>query len=405
MVHILMISAEFSPHQPTPTRVSTLAKIFARQGHKVILLSNSGRLVKGPVSSLLKNLVPMKAEDDQVTWLFPPVVRSGSARSLLKAMEGFLSIASTLMFSIIFLLPGKKNIQVIYSSTAQSQGLIGSLLKTILHRPLVVNYGDPAFVRDTGIVRSVEKLFEIIALSKSDLVVTTDPVIADYVSEEYGKSAIFLPNGYDAEIFGGITGYRASPSAAKTVTFVGKVDLSIYRLDLLLNALRLLRDRFQTVRLRIIGNGPDLARLKFLTKHLGLEGSVEFVGLVPHEDVPQWLVESDICVHMTNDMCTGIKVAEYMAAKRPIVIAAPWWNRYNQYLMNRFNCIMIPLVAEKLAAAILELLKSPSIAERIAANGFETVSPWTWETIARRKMALIEEHCVENPRRPARRRK
>jgi glycosyltransferase involved in cell wall biosynthesis len=372
--------------------------MFARQGHEVILLSNSGRLVKGPLSSLLKNLVPMKAEDEQVTWLFPPVVRTGSARGLLKAIEGFVSIASTLVFGIIFLLPRERTIQMIYSSTAQSQGLIGSLLKTILHRPLVVNYGDPAFVRDTGIVRSFEKLFETIALPKSDLVVTTDPVVAQYVTEEYGKSAIFLPNGYDAEIFGGTVNYRANPSAVKIITFVGKVDLSIYRLDLLLNALRLLTDSFQTVRLRIIGNGPDMTRLKFLTIRLGLERFVEFVGLVPHEDVPRWLAESDVCVHMTNDMCTGIKVAEYMAAKKPVVIAAPWWNRYNQYLINRFNCIMVPLVAEELAAAILDLLTSPSIAERIAANGFETVSPWTWETIACRKMALIEDCCIKNMR-------
>jgi glycosyltransferase involved in cell wall biosynthesis len=403
MVHLLMISAEFSAHQPTPTRVSTLARLFARQGHTVILLSNSGRLVKGPISSLVRNLVPTKAEVNHVTWLFPPAVRTAVARGLLRALEGFLNIASTLVFGTILLLPHRGTIQVIYSSTAQSQGLVGSFLKTILHRPLVVNYGDPAFVRDTGMVRSVERLFETITLSKSNLVVTTDPVVAEFVSEEYGKRAVFLPNGYDAELFRGISDCVVRPSAMKIITFVGKADLSVYRLDVLLNALRLLTEKFQTVKLRIVGNGPDLRHLRFLSRQLGIDGFVEFVGLVPHKDVPRWLGESDICVHITNDMCTGIKMAEYMAAKKPVVIAAPWWNRYNQYLMNRFNCIMVPLVAEELAAAIFDLLNSPSTAESIAANGFETASQWSWETIARRKMALIEEYCVENPQRPARR--
>ena len=333
----------------------------------------------------------MKAEVDGVTWFFPPVVRTGSAREFLKALEGLLSIASTLMFGAVFLLSRRKGLEVIYSSTAQSQGFIGSFLKTVLHLPLVVNYGDPAFVRDTGLVRKVDRVFETITMSKSHLVFAVDPVIAEYVLREYAKTPIFLPNGYDAELFRGTCDYRATPSGFKIITFVGKMDLSIYRLDILLNAVRLLRDRFSTVRVTMIGNGPDMARVKSLARQLGVERCVEFLGHIAHEDIPRWLAGSDVCVHITNDMCTGIKVAEYMAAKKPVVISAPWWNRYDEFLENRVNCVMVPLVAEELAAAIADLLTSPSTAETVAINGYKTGFPWTWESIARRKMELIAE--------------
>jgi glycosyltransferase involved in cell wall biosynthesis len=390
MVHILMISAEFSPNQPTPTRVSTLAKVFARQGHRVIILSNSGQTVKGSaMSSLLRNLVPMKAEVDGVSWIFPPVVRSSSTRGFFKALEGLLSIASTLMFGTLFLLPYEGTIDVVYSSTAQSQGIIGDLLKIILHRPLVVNYGDPAFARDTGMVRIVDGLLETIALSKSSIVIATDPVVAEYVLKECGKRAIFLPNGYDASLFRGTPDSTREPSDQKIITFVGKMDLSIYRLDIMLNALALLKDKFPTIRLRLIGSGPDMVRLKSLAMRLGVQSSVEFVGLVPHDDVPRWLSRSDVCVHITNDLCTGIKVAEYMAAKKPVVIAAPWWNRYSEFLENGVNCSMVPLIAEELAVAIADLLANPFRAASLATKGYETVSPWTWEAIAQEKMRLI----------------
>jgi len=393
MVHILMISAEYSPHQLTPTRVSTLARVFARQRHRVILMSNSGRVMKGSVISLiLKNLVPMKTEVDGVTWIFPPAFRSRSARGFLKAVEGLLSIASTLIFGAIFLLPYGRSLDVIYSSTAQSQGLIGSFLRVLLHRPLVVNYGDPAFARDTSLVKRIDRLLETITISKSDLVFAVDPVIGEYVLTKYGKAPIFLPNGYDAELFGGTRDYAATQSGHKTITFVGKMDLSIYPLEILLDALRLLRNKVPTsVVLRLIGSGPDIAHLKSKATQLGVQRFVEFVGLVHHDDVPRWLAESDICVHITNDMCTGIKVAEYMAAKKPVVISAPWWNRYSDFLENGVNCVMVPLHAQELAAAIADLLSNPLTAERMAKNGFATAAAWTWDTIAHKKMALIEE--------------
>jgi glycosyltransferase involved in cell wall biosynthesis len=392
MVRILMISAEFSPNPPTPTRVSTLAKMFAREKHSVTLLSNSGRLVKGGLaSSLLKNLLPTKTNIDGVTWLFPPAVRTSSDKGLVKALEGLLSIASTLMFGLLFLLCEGTRPDIIYSSTAQSQGLIGSFMMTVLGRPLVVNYGDPAFVRDTGIVRRIERFFEIVTFSKADLVFATDPVIVGFVRQEYGKKAIFLPNGYDADLFQMPSDSWKASSRLKIIVFVGKIDLAIYRLDVLLRAMSLIKHKFPDVRLRVIGDGPDKARLKSLATQLKVERLVEFVGLIPHEDVPRWLADSFLCVHITNDMCTGIKVSEYMAAKKPVVIAASWWNNYNQFLRNGFNCFMVPLVAEELARAIIILLTGPFIAQSIAMKGFQTVSPWTWEAIAQKKLQLMAQ--------------
>jgi glycosyltransferase involved in cell wall biosynthesis len=240
-------------------------------------------------------------------------------------------------------------------------------------------------------VRRIERFFEIVTFSKADLVFATDPVIVEFVRQEYGKKAIFLPNGYDADLFRMPSDSWKAPSGLKMIVFVGKIDLTIYRLDILVRALSLIKHNFPDVRLRVIGNGPDKPRLKSLATQLGVERLVEFVGLIPHEDVPRWLAESYLCVHITNDMCTGIKVSEYMAAKKPVVIAASWWNKYNQFLRNGFNCVMVPLVAEELARAIIILLTDPSTTQSIAMNGFETVSPWTWEAVAQEKLRLMAQ--------------
>ena len=387
-----MISSEFSPFQSKPSGSTMLARILTRQGHKVILLNDSGHVENGrPLCSLLKNLVPVKVVVDGITWVFPPVLRSSLARGFLKVLQAVFSIVSTSLFGTILLLSSRGAIDVIHSSTAQSHGLVGSFLKTVFHRPLVVNYGDPAFVRDVGVVREFQRLLEIATFSKSDLVLANDPVIADWVSKEYGKHTIFLPNGYDADLFRGATDHAARGSGFKVITFVGKIDLSIYRLDILLKAIRLLRDEFPNVRLRVIGNGPSMIEVKSLARQLDVETCVEFVGLVPHEEVPRWVAESDICVHISSDTCLGNKVLEYMAARKPVIIAAPWWNRYSQFLENRVNCVMVPLIAEELARAMAELLASPRTAEMLAVSAFRTVSRWSWDTVCQERIVLMKE--------------
>jgi glycosyltransferase involved in cell wall biosynthesis len=390
MVGILMISAESSPRPFKPTGTTMLARTLAGQGNKVILLSDSGSAGNGHVSAL-RRLVPARMEVDRVTWVFPPVFRTRSATGLLKVLEALMSMLSTLTFGIVFLLLDMRTVGVVYASTAQSHGFIGVLLKAVFSKPLVVSYGDPSFVRDAGVVRSIQRVFEKITLARSDLVLANDPVIAKWVSGQYGREVIFLPNGYDDGLFRNNTARIERPRGPRIITFLGKVDLSVYRLDILLNALKILRNRPPEVMLRVIGDGPGMTSMKCLAKQLRIDAHVQFVGSVPHEDVPKWLSESDVCVHVSNDTCLGNKVLEYMAAKRAVVIAAPWWNRYDQFLENGVNCVMVPLDAEQLAGALLNLLSDPATAQILTMNGFRTVSPWTWKNAGRKRLMLMED--------------
>jgi glycosyltransferase involved in cell wall biosynthesis len=390
MIGILMISAESSPHQSKPSGTTMLARTLAGQGHRVVLLSDSGSAEKNGHAAILSRLLPAKLEVNHITWVFPPVFRTRFASGWLKVLQAVVSILSTFTFGIVFLLPDMRTVEVVYASTVESHGFIGVLLKAVFSRPLVVSYGDPSFVRDVGVVRSIQRVFERITLARSDLVLANDPVIAEWVSRQCGRKVIFMPNGYDDDLFRNAAAGVEMSSDFKIITFVGKVDLSVYRLDILLNALKILLDRVHNVRLRVIGDGPGMTSMKRLAKQLRIEACVEFVGLVPHEDVPKWLSESDVCVHVSNDTCLGNKVLEYMAAKRPVVIAAPWWNRYDQFLENGVNCVMVPLDAEELATALLNLLSSPATAQTLSMNGFRTASPWTWENVSRERIILIE---------------
>jgi phenylacetate-CoA ligase len=226
---------------------------------------------------------------------------------------------------------------------------------------------------------------ENLSLRECDLVISSDPVISNYIERRTGKSSFFLPNGYDP-LFSQVRFHEGRPLAERRniIIFVGKIDLSVYRLDILLVAAREVVDRIPDAIFRFVGAGRDLARLKRLAGELGVERAIDFVGSVPHENVASLLRESKVCIHLTNDTCLGQKVMEYMASGKPVVIASPWWRKYKVLLKNGYNCVLVPLDAGMVATAILKVMRNQRLAARLSINAFNTARRHTWDNVAAR---------------------
>ena len=77
-------------------------------------------------------------------------------------------------------------------------------------------------------------------------------------------------------------------------------------------------------RLVMVGAGSRRPDLEAAFAERGLTGNVHWTGQIPHRDVPGQLADADICLDPApptpiNNLSTMIKIAEYMAAGRPIV--------------------------------------------------------------------------------------
>jgi glycosyltransferase involved in cell wall biosynthesis len=75
----------------------------------------------------------------------------------------------------------------------------------------------------------------------------------------------------------------------------------------------------------LMGGGTELPRLKTLATQLGINDSIEFTGLLPHDQVPSYLSTADVCVaadplNPFTDKSTMVKILEYMAFGRPVVL-------------------------------------------------------------------------------------
>ena len=108
------------------------------------------------------------------------------------------------------------------------------------------------------------------------------------------------------------------------VGYVGNMNFQD-GLDLLLGVAKCVKDSGRCdVHFTCVGRGPELQKLREMTRQMGLDDTVTFTGRVSDEELLEILSTADVCVNPDrpsemNDMSTMIKIMEYMALGKPIV--------------------------------------------------------------------------------------
>ncbi len=120
------------------------------------------------------------------------------------------------------------------------------------------------------------------------------------------------------------------------------------------------------VRLAIIGDGPDSARVQRVAHERGLANRTVFTGRVPHAQMPAYIAALDIAV--AADDRTGyaspMKVLEYMAAGRAVV--APRLPGVQDIIEDEVDGLLFaPADEQALAAALGRLTQDRHLRERI----------------------------------------
>jgi glycosyltransferase involved in cell wall biosynthesis len=162
-------------------------------------------------------------------------------------------------------------------------------------------------------------------LSVADAVVAVSPSIRAHAirSGVAPDRAVVVHNGVDLEPFESMNGelvrQRHALGNARVVGFAGSLK-AWHGVDLLLSAAaRLDAD----VRVLIVGDGPERARLEALAAELGIAERVVFTGAVAHDAIPDHLAAMTVAVapyHRQSDFYfSPLKIVEYLAAGLPVV--------------------------------------------------------------------------------------
>jgi glycosyltransferase involved in cell wall biosynthesis len=221
-----------------------------------------------------------------------------------------------------------------------------------------------------------------------------------------GADRVVVPSRYSATVAGEVYGveparlavvpepidlaeWRRRFAAAEAPSRPGPTVLAVARmyprkrLEDLLRAAAILRARIPAARVRIVGEGPESARLRALHLGLGLGDTVTFLGDISRQALAVEYVGADCFCLPTVQEGFGLVFAEAMAAGLPVVAcraaAVP------EIVADRRTGLLVnPRAPEELAMALETLLTDRELRAELGAAGAARVAAYDLEPIARR---------------------
>lgn len=183
-----------------------------------------------------------------------------------------------------------------------------------------------------------------------------------------------VPNGIDTEILGGpdpaeIRASLGIPADAPVVGTVGRLS-EVKRQDLLIRAVGRLAESFPEVRLLLVGDGSERARLEALVRELGLGGRVHFAG---YQSRPEpFLRAMDVFALTSRSEGFPVSLLEAWIVGVPAVCAAV--GGIPAVLTHEGDGLLFPPGDEgELTAALGRLLADRGLRQRLAESGRRVV--------------------------------
>ncbi len=142
--------------------------------------------------------------------------------------------------------------------------------------------------------------------------------------------------------------------------------------ELVLRALGKLRPSFPQLRCRIIGEGPDRARLEALVRELGIGRQVQFVGRQSRSEVAEAMRRCSIFVLPSRNEGLGCVYLEAMSSGKAVI--GCHGQGIDEVIEHRKNGWLVPAEGlDELVQELSALLGSPELRTRIGTAARQTI--------------------------------
>jgi glycosyltransferase involved in cell wall biosynthesis len=277
--------------------------------------------------------------------------------------------------------------------------LLAVLFKRLYHKKMVItaHLGDVRKLALLGRMKALAASFYeyslgIFALASSDKVIAVSESVRDYMISlgVSPKKVRVIQNGVDLE---GFLPAKVNPDSEKSnILFVGRL-LPNKGLSYLIEAAQIIVAKSsKKVLFKIIGEGAHKEQFEEMVANKGLSDYFVFLGKVP--SISEIFQEGGIFVRPSLTEGMPLTVLEAMASQLPTV-ASNVAGTSELVIQNKTGLLVESGNVKQLAEAILCLVESPELAQKIGRNAREFIERkyeerYSWNAVAASTLSVYK---------------
>jgi len=282
---------------------------------------------------------------------------------------------------------------LIHAHVALPVGKAASLIAEDFGCPFVVTIHGYDFhhtiFRNRKCREEIKKTFD-----KSKRIITVSNKLKRIGVEHFPEAKdkfVVIPNGINVEEFQA----QDSQSIVEGER-VGPVILSVSNLiktkgiDLNIKAIGRLRGKYPDIQYLIVGDGNQRETLEKLSKEMGLENHIKFLGRMPHRSVLQYMKDCDVFSMPSWKEGFGCVYLEAMACGKPVIGCKG--EGIEDFVENKKNGLLVePQSVDSLVESIDFLLTNLEEAKKIGDRAQMLVfGQYTWNKTAEKVVAIYK---------------
>ena len=233
----------------------------------------------------------------------------------------------------------------------------------------------PFYGRKHGLRASITEWYKLHLAKKAKGLFVISQSLFDYYKSKGLKNIEVINMFVDGARFDSVINME---DRKKIITYCGTISPEKDGVNILLKAFKLVLKRHPDYTLQIVGKGETEAlkrEMENLSIELGISESVIFTGLVPFEEMPKLLIESEILALARPNNAFAkygfpTKLGEYLCTGNPVVVTRV--GEIGQFLTDKYNCIFAqPNNIEDFADKICWAIEHREECKRIGKEGRE----------------------------------
>ena len=283
----------------------------------------------------------------------------------------------------------KYNIDILRAFNPFTMGLSAVIAGKIFKKPIVLSihsayryweeYTNHYYLYSKKLTNFIEK----IVLKYADRIFCVYDYYRKYV-EDLGadpEKTCVIYNRIDPDIFSMEKSHRLQMEynlkENSVVVFVGRLDYEKLPEDVLKTVPLVIKEQ-PDAQFLFVGDGPMRDELISLSKELGIENSVKFVGAQDNEKVAEFMSVADVITCPLS----GFVLIEAAASGKPIVAYDFDW--HSELIENGKTGILVEnRNIEEMAKGIISLLENPEYASKLGMSAREIVLKYfTWDAVS-----------------------